>query len=238
MKQSLRHSYLSVRKDGIVSFGGDQSWDHRPHMRQSACGVIAAADLLLYLLRNEYFDSWKLFANGEKQGEPLSWEFYADFFEWIHRKYLPVIPHLGMIGWELVWGLNRFFRHNDIPLKASWGFRRKDFFRTMSRMLEADIPVIFSIGPNFPLRFAGHKLPLYQKRGKQYRKVTAVNAHFVTAVSLDDQWIEISSWGKRYYVNRKEYWEYAKKRSGFLLSNLVKIEKREPFRRLHKRICI
>lgn len=238
MKKSIRHSYPSVRKDGRSSFGGDQSWDHRNYMRQSACGVIAATDLILYLLQNQCDDPGRLFLNRKKRDEPLSWEFYADFFEWIHRKYLPVIPHFGTIGPELAWGLNRFFRHNGIPLKASWGFRRKDFFRSMSRMLEEDIPVIFSIGPNFPLRFAGYKLPLYQKYGSQYRQVTAVNAHFVTAVSLDDQWIEISSWGKRYYVKRKEYWEYAKKRSGFLFSNLVKIEKREPFSRLHKRICI
>ena len=43
----------------------------------------------------------------------------------------------------------------------------------------------------------------------------------VTVTAMDEIWMCISSWGKKYYINRQEYMEYACRYSGFLVSNMV-----------------
>ena len=38
---------------------------------------------------------------------------------------------------------------------------------------------------------------------------------------IDEQWLRISSWGREYYINRKEYERYTKENSSFAFSNLI-----------------
>lgn len=144
----------------------------------------------------------------------------------MNRRYFPVIPGLGMTGFGLAFGLNRYFWKHHWDVRAFWGLRQDRFFDRMEEMLEQDIPVIMSIGPVFPNRWSRCRLPLYKKYGEEYREVTRINAHFITATGMDREWIRAASWGNIYYINRAEYMEYARKKSTFIFSNLVMIKRK------------
>ena len=61
-----------------------------------------------------------------------------------------MIPHFGMAGWMLVLGLNRYFSHERIGLRAAFGVLPRNLWVRISAMLAHDIPVILLVGPNFP----------------------------------------------------------------------------------------
>jgi hypothetical protein len=48
-EHTLKGEYISILKDGRLSYGGSQRWSDSPILRGYGCGVIAALDLLLYL---------------------------------------------------------------------------------------------------------------------------------------------------------------------------------------------
>lgn len=219
----LMHSFPSVRKDRTASYGGNQSWTRQKYVQKSGCGIISCTDLLLYLHRHQPGCSAGIFSKiSDKKEIPL--EEYNDCADLLRRRYLPVIPHFGMNGLVLVLGLNRYFRKYHIDFKAIWCISRKKLWRRMEQMLQADIPVIFAIGPDFPFVWQKHKLTFYKKKADgSFVSACQTNAHFVTVTAMDKEWIRISSWGKEYYINRKEYGIYVKKHSSFLVSNLVLI---------------
>ena len=72
----------------------------------------------------------------------------------------------------------------------------------------------------------GQKLKLYVRRGDSFISTAAVNAHYVTVTGMDDRWLEVSTWGKKYYINREEFTRYVRKYSCYLFSNLVGIRAR------------
>ncbi|MFQ7549242.1 MAG: hypothetical protein ACLRMZ_01540 [Blautia marasmi] len=43
---------------------------------------------------------------------------------------------------------------------------------------------------------------------------------------MDETWMRVSSWGKEYYINRQEYYNYVRKHSSFLISNICYIKSR------------
>lgn len=50
MEEHARNGeYISVLRNGVLSYGGSQRWLDSGALRQCGCGVIAALDLLLYL---------------------------------------------------------------------------------------------------------------------------------------------------------------------------------------------
>lgn len=209
----LKHPYIAVQHGKHCTYGGNQNWFEKKYLRQCACGVIAANDLILYLKQYRFGMDKCIFIPDQAD--------YIERARRIHRRYFTVIPGLGMTGFGLAFGLNRYFRKHHWKLRASWGLRGKKLLERMAEMLEDDIPVIMSIGPVFPNRWSGIKLPLYKKYADGYREVTRVNAHFVTATVMEQEWIRIASWGNTYYINKTEYMEYARKRSTFIFSNLI-----------------
>lgn len=88
-------------------------------------------------------------------------------------------------------------------------------------MLKADIPVILAVGPNFPIIGGRHKINLYEKRKEGYVTVDRISAHFVTITDMDEEWIGVSSWGAKYYINKKEYIRYVRLHSNWILSNIL-----------------
>ena len=213
MKTQLKRPYISVQRGGVHSYGGNQAWCKEKYRQESACGLISAVDLLLYVER--------------KPEEPLSEEEYLRITKGLGHRYFPVIPKVGMIGWSVAFGLNAYFCLHGIALRASWGVRPKRLWERMEEMLEADIPVILTIGPNFPFRWSGHKLNLYT-RGVEgtYRAACKVSGHYVNVTGMEEEWLRISSWGREYYVRRAEYTDYVRKYSNYLVCNLVSIQKK------------
>ena len=222
----LKHTYIQVQQNGKTSYGGNQAWSQDAAMRKYGCGVIAGADLLLYLsLHKKYSFGTGEFPNKTDTGN-IEEKAYENFVQGMRRRYFPVIPGLGMPWWMLVLGLNRYFWNNRIPLGASFGVRDRNLTKRIRAMLAHDIPIILAIGPNFPLPLKRHKLAFYEKRGEKYQEVCKTAAHFVTITGILGEWLEISSWGRPYYICLQEYREYVRKHSCPLVSNIIYIRKR------------
>ena len=206
--------YPIVEKDGKLSFGGSQSWFPQEYLQKMGCGLISCTNLLLYLERY-----------GEKENIPYTLAEYSSYADHLKKKYFPVIPGLGMTGWQMALGLNLYFHKNNMKLKARWGVNRNRLWLCMEEMLSKNLPVIMSVGPNFPCVWRNHKLPFYiRKNDGTYVQDCQVNGHYVTVTEMDETWLCISSWGKKYYINRQEYMEYVRRYSGFLVSNIVYLD--------------
>lgn len=223
INSKIRHPYLSVNKSENGSYGGSQTWFENQIIRQGGCGLIGAADVLLYL---------GLYKKGCQTKYLLSLEFdtgkirYQEYETYVRRMffYFPVIPYFGIPGWMLPLGFQRYFLKHRIQLRARWGVRPKSLREKMNEMLQMDIPVLLSIGPNFPFPFGKHKLQLYRRtRSGNYLEAQKTNAHYVVVTGIEGEWIHISSWGREYYIHWDEYREYVKKYSNYLFSNICYI---------------
>jgi len=180
--------------------------------------VVACTDLLLYFHRHRPGCRCRLFWDDSGEGL-VSAEQYNDWVRRVQIKYLPVIPHMGTIGLELAFALNRCLKDNGIPMGARFGVGRERLWRSMEAMLGNDIPVILAVGANFPLPLKRHKLSFY--RSGQTAPACGTSAHFVSVTGMDDSQLRISSWGKEYYIRRQEFWDYARNHSAFSLSNIL-----------------
>lgn len=219
--QTLKHSFIRVHTEKGKSFGGNQEWLPYGFLKNAGCGVISATDTLLYLC--SYHEACK---KHRPVIDPdfLTQERYLQTTMQMRRYYLPVIPYFGMNGLTLAAGMNLFFRRKKIPFHASWGVPGERLCAALDEMLENDIPVILSIGPNFPKIWKKEKLTLYIKRNDgAYIAASSAIAHYVTVVSREGSWLKISSWGKEYYISLMEYRAYRKRYSSSLVSNLVYI---------------
>ena len=92
-------------------------------------------------------------------------------------------------------------------------------------MLTKDIPVILAVGPNFPFVWKKEKLTFYKKISEEnYIPAVKTRAHFVIVTGRDGSRLKISSWGKEYYIDIREYRRYVKRHSSYLVSNVIDID--------------
>ena len=219
----IRHNYISVGNEFKRSFGGNQMTSDSKTMREVGCGVIAALDLLLYLCRFHPGCGCSFFAEASEDGVIDERE-YDELARQLSRRFFPMIPKLGINGIMLSGGLNRFFRRYRLPFRAAWGIGSGRLFEEIGDMLARDVPVILSVGPNFPLFWQKHELTFYTAGpdGSLFR-ACSIRAHYVTVTGLDDDRMFISSWGRAYCIDREEYMDYIRRHSGSIVSNIVKI---------------
>ncbi|MCF0142322.1 MAG: hypothetical protein HUJ75_02985, partial [Parasporobacterium sp.] len=100
----ISENYLKITSPETgTSYGGSQSWFPLLSMKKGGCGIIAAADMLLYL----------------KGVRELSLNDYLRFADRIKKYFLTMGP-LGMHGLALASGLNKAFKANKMKYKAKW----------------------------------------------------------------------------------------------------------------------
>lgn len=209
MKYRLKNPFIQIRYQNRVFYGGDQAWCRQKYMRQSGCGVIASANLILC-------------SNAKSREDTrISHEAYMELVEELQRRYFLVLPMLGLNGIFLSIGVKRYFFHQGNRKKVHWGCLPSHIWEETARMLEQGLPVILAVGPNMPWFFKKHRLKLYVKKGQNYQVEQSVYAHYVTVTEMDERWLTVSSWGKKYFINKKEYMEYTKRHSNCLYSNIL-----------------
>lgn len=215
----LRNPYPAI---DAGSFGGDQRRSADPVMRRCGCGVIAATDLLLYLGR--YHPGCALPSLTALGDEALTQERYDALTRRLRRRYFPLLYPVGIHGPTLALGLNRLFRQNGIPYTAHWGVPKAVLFETMEEMLRQDLPVIFSVGPNFPQVWKQERLFMRQtdSGGK-----AGVRAHYMVVTAMDEKTLTVSSWGRQYIISRSDYLRYIRCSSSALVSNLLWLRKKK-----------
>jgi len=203
VRTELKRPWPTVWTGSAFSCGGSQLWFPDKNFRYCGCGVIACADTLLYL---------------RGAGE-LSMEEYLRYVNSL-RRYFPLIPRLGIDGLRLSMGLNSHLRGSGLRFRAEWCMSGQRFWDRVERMLADDLPVIVSIGPSFPCVWSRERLPLYRKTENGYAEAARTKAHFLTVIALDETWMRVSSWGMEFYIERRAYGEYMR-RKGALFTNLL-----------------
>ena len=220
----LQNPYISVDYAGRASFGGGQQYSDNKVLHRCGCGVVAALDTLLYLNRWHSDGCIPEFVR-LTSASPVPQPAYEQALNLLRRAYFPLFYPFGMNGLSISLGMNRFFKNHQLPYRARWSVPKAELWRRMEEMLEQDIPVIMAVGPNFP-RF-------WQKKGAGFYRITpegryvpdvSVKAHFVTATGMDNDWVELSSWGSRYFMGQEEFDRYTKESSNSLLCSILYIQ--------------
>lgn len=213
----LKKPYIQVqRNSGELTYGGDQGFFKGAEpgsvdARKNAmgCGVVAFSDLLLYLGSGNpekvtvESTSYVNRVNKEKA--------YQEYYNSIYNFLGGVSMKNGISGFKLAMRFNRLSRREKWKLRASWGLSAGRMFRRIEEMLAEDLPVILCIPM---LLFEKDKkvgVSFYQEEGEKLKKVCTVSAHYVMVTGImqeqgsGETFLEISSWGKKYYVNWKEH---------------------------------
>lgn len=262
--------YLPVIKDSCTYYGGSQMWFPKKSrlskdyiLHNYGCGTIATADILLYLaMQNEALRTDLTSAVLQKRIDLLhqstanknavDYESYIPYVRKIDRDYTHTRHIIAVLGPKVARAINSYSHNYSLGLKASWRWKLTyyDMLEIMEEMLGKDIPVILSIGPNWPNLWGKKGVAFYERReidfyapdGSQtvkskpyyYQSVEqAVNGHYVvvTGIIKDDItsriMLRISSWGKMYYINYEEYRDYIDSSSSSWLSSLVQIKRKD-----------
>lgn len=246
----LKTPYVSVNG----SYGGNQSWFREIEKKskgetidQFGCGLVGASDLLLHVLGDSILDgkntSNKTNNIPGKDKQTISSDTYRNYILGMEKKYFHILPKLGISGVLLAWGLNIYFLINRKKIKeatggslvARWAVWPTKILDKIKEMLLNDIPIILAIGPGF---FKKEKLKFYNKIEEngtvKFKHVTQTKDHYVTVTSVEEYldqkpitMLEISSWGKKYYVNYDEYKKYVKKNDNYYFSNILYVKLRK-----------
>jgi hypothetical protein len=221
MKAALTSVYPGIRQASRISFGGNQRQLKSEVLQHCGCGVVAALDLIRYL--HLYHPDYRTdFFTGVEDASDLPEPVY-DLCAQRMRNFVPALYPIGTTGFSLAGGLNRYFRRYNVPLKASWGVSKDRIWQEIGTMLQKDLPVILSVGNQFPKFWQKKGAQLHRRSGDEMRQSVHVHAHYVTVVGMDDEWLRISSWGQEYYLSKEEFLRYRNKESLNLLCNIVRL---------------
>ncbi len=247
--------YISVKyagseawsnNDSPFSYGGSQMWfyneEHKDMflgniIENCGCGLISVSDILLYLaLKNPKYSTMeteKIMLTQDGNGK-INYDIYLSYIRQMDLKDFPVTPEIGILGPVIALGINKYSSRNGFDLSAKWCASKEKLLPRIEKMLRLDIPVTFSIGP-----MGGHGVHFYDWKPQENdtycfrieNYTYLVDAHYVTVTGLlvDDvkkqTMLELSSWGKKYYINFEEYIHTVDAHSNYLFSNIVYIER-------------
>ena len=209
---SLSKNYVQIERNGRLSYGGSQMWSDNQTVKVCGCGPVAVLDTLLYLTN--------------RQDRTMSLAEYNRTLEEMSKRYFPLVKPFGINGLMLAAGMNRLLRRYHLPYRAFWAVSGRKFWSRVEELLRQDLPVIFSVGPNFPAVWQKHRLTFYRKTADGvYVPSSSAKSHYITATGIDPEWLRISSWGTEYYINRKEYDDYIRKHSTSIVSNILMLRR-------------
>ncbi len=213
--------YVQVRRkgNGSLTYGGDQGFfdlqratKRDKRKKESGCGLVAFTDMLLYLgSRNRRFciPETENYVKGI-----LTEEEYKSCYNAVYDFYGGIPFKGGVSGFGLSFRFNRLSRREGFSLSAIWGLSGRKIFDRIEEMLSEDIPVILCIPMMLFRKDKKDGLWLYEREEKQdgtclYHRKAFTGAHYITITGVieekDGVYYEISSWGKKYYMNRNEY---------------------------------
>ncbi len=207
-KIGLEKAYIKIEKSAPnnTSCGGNQELFKNTEMAyvvNQGCGLIAVLDTVLYLSGTNKitFDEYNSLVKKFISSYPLAKYFMQEF------KIKNKTTAVGILPSQICKHLNV-----NTPLHFKWNglCGHKDMYEKIKRMLERDIPVIWAIySPKGKLAFYR-----FDEKKDSYIEASRVNNHYITAIGIIEKldksgkllrMIEISSWGKRYFINYDEY---------------------------------
>ncbi len=230
-------SYISVETPKGRSFGGSQNWfplngrsrDRRLNLR--GCGLVAACDLMLYLCREAGFPEDALPVKKPVTRGPLTEEAYLDFLRKIGARFF-IMPGLGSVSWQMPPFVNAFMRRagSRERLRYLWRFTAKSRLPLIRASLLRKRPLVLFLGPSLRLlRKHRRGVTFYRLRDeKMIPAVTAMNRHFVVVTGIrnpvradEPLYLEISSWGEKFYLDYEELSRFIVRHSTPLFSGFL-----------------
>lgn len=236
--------------DGTTkSYGGSQMWFYDDTRKEEpdkkatdyivqtfGCGLIAISDVLLYLAQSdEAYQTKRTNQVLFNENGTYNYESYLNYVYGINKSYLRIINNYGSNKTLLTTGLGAYSMCNNLGLTVQWCSSKKRMLPRIIDMLEQDIPVPLCISYNEK----GGGVHFYDWRPtesepfyfgvKNYK--STVEGHFVVVTGLltdkvkNQTILEISSWGRRYYVNYDEFLEYVNNYSNYVESGIAYIKK-------------
>lgn len=245
-----------------ISYGGAQGWfrglknditdyDKREYLASQGCGLIAMADLALYLARRDPDTFGTGVTKIAEVANPIDFNKYKEYILDFEKSYvdlhkpwygyvLPVNSNDGNMG-KL---LTDYFEYNNINYKASWcisdDFRiRNVWAKRIQHLISRNIPAIIAIGP----ASEENAVPLYSRskddisKKAVYTKYNSVRNHYFTVTAVIEDMVakdrgnwnsvmyEVSSWGSKYYMSEKEMSDFIESHTS-LFTNLVYISEK------------
>ena len=233
ISQNISLDYTKVRlENGTLSHGGSQQWFPKDEgfrdkaIHTGGCGLIAIFDFMLW---------YETHAAGSRKG-PFSGlagkslmsgpvpdrEAYMDGIRRLYRRY-PSIPKLGTSALLLPVCLNIYLRSRRAKMRVSFLFRNTAGKRM--RILEGSLldgfPVIMDIGAKVNPFSKQKGVTFYKEQNGELKPgIPNVHRHFVTVTGMrypedatEPVYLEISSWGRKYFVNYDELCSYMTKSS-------------------------
>ena len=213
---SLSENFIQVAdRTANQSFGGNQGWfyiDKFGNLSRQGCGVIAAVDTFLYL-SGRYCNSFEKYSYEVVafcRNRRLAKLFMKEIS---FRKYDNISFAIGIIPIQISGFLNKQMKFTGRKMHFKWNgiHGHRDLYFKMKSMISRNIPVIWSLYSH------GKQIKLYVKNPADRFVYSGmdVNNHYVTATAVYEdcskehsKMIEISSWGKKYYIDFDEYLEY------------------------------
>jgi len=233
-------SYIKITNGEQESYGGSQMWfaskETSPGSKRLAgggCGLIAMSDFLLYWGRQNR-DLCPGLVSVLLENQTPDQEPYMRYVRTIDRKFLPVLPALGVSGFQISLAMNLFFLREKLPLRASWKcfLTSARMLARMTEMLQNDLPVILSVGPNTPWIFGKKRIGMYRlENSGELKKVDQVSRHYVMLTGIaagpkeGQTLLKISSWGRSYFLDYAEYREYVRKTGDSITSSMISIRR-------------
>ncbi|SHI77878.1 hypothetical protein [Pseudobutyrivibrio xylanivorans] len=239
----IKDKFVSVNDGFFRLFGGRQEFfseTYRPKISKYGCGIVAAINSYLYIAQVNQISK--------------------DDFMTLVQDYLDMYPTskillnlgVGVLPWQMSSYIQRKCKSVNINVKASWRGREgvSSLYNKMKAALLEDMPVIWAF---YNLK-SSHRIQFYKYIDGKFKdtyfdeqdkehKYDDVNSHYVTVTGIIERenngylerWVEISSWGSKYYVNYDEYENFVRNAGGILnplnlvnayCSNILIIKKR------------
>lgn len=216
----LRYEYVRVSKGGVLSWGGSQLWAYSAVLRKCGCGPVAALDAAIYLAR--YHGGGTRRMSELPTVGPVPLPVYNELLERLRRSYIPIVPPFGTTAAVAALGLNRFLRDEGIPFRAHAAPASGKLWERIEASLRADAPALLAVGQNFPLVWQNKRVNLYLPcPDGSCQAAASTKAHFMAVTGMNEEWLQVSSWGRKYLIDRRELGQYIKEYSNSLVCGLV-----------------
>lgn len=207
-------------------------------LENGGCGLVASCDLILYLLKrkiNYSMDTEEMTLHEKRRTfiprsfiahplEPINREAYVQFLRKTSMLRYPIFPKLGSFNFEVLLYVNRMLRkiNDERHLHFLWNNTKANRTRIIKEQLSLRNPVILILGQHF-FRFGCKKGVHFYRMEKDHTLTLAAKdifCHFVTITGIyypedasKSMYLEITSWGKQYYIDYEQLCDYIKKYS-------------------------
>ncbi len=202
-------------------------------IRSYGCGLISISDILLYLASVDSKYSTDMTDLIRTDNGAIEYNSYIEYISYMEKNFFHVRDIdfagekvvSGINGISIANGVNKYNWFYNVGIHGNWGSWTDKILNRIEKMLECDIPVTLSANAikkeykaqaeEDGLYIAMYKNDSEIPREKNYNMVRSTfNNHYVTVTgviknSIEDRiWLQVSSWGEKYYLDYAEYMNY------------------------------